>query len=75
MSKIIRNKWGGFYPLTNVLFAQQLIAEQLHRWRYTFRDDGSSQAVWSEVESWRDRLMHYESLDLFVKDNFKTAVP
>ncbi|XP_075526831.1 serine/threonine-protein kinase haspin-like [Dermacentor variabilis] len=69
-----RDEWGGFHPLTNVLYVLHL-AEQLHR-RYRRRfggGDDDPQPAWTEVGRWRDRLPHYASLCLFVEDHFKTT--
>ncbi|XP_050031239.1 uncharacterized protein [Dermacentor andersoni] len=70
MVTITRDEWGGFHPLTNLLYVLHL-AEQLHR-RYR-RRFGDSQPVWSEVDRWRNRLLHYASLGRFVEDHFKAG--
>ncbi|KAH7973792.1 hypothetical protein HPB49_005303 [Dermacentor silvarum] len=74
MVTIIRNEWDGFHPLTNLLYVLHLAEQLRQRYRHRFRDDDRQAAlVWSEVERWRDSLLHYTSLCLFVGDNFKTA--
>ncbi|KAH6922626.1 hypothetical protein HPB50_017305 [Hyalomma asiaticum] len=72
MATITRNEWDGFHPLTNVLYVLHL-TEQLHRrYRRTLRHDSQAALVWSEMESWRDHLLHYTALAPFVEENFKS---
>lgn len=63
---IFRNKWGGFYPYTNILWLDYLLKKLIFEKSYKNKRSKQDKKAMADLKNWHLNVLNYKSTEKFI---------